>query len=53
MIVIPYLNGEGTEKPVAVLQIKHQDSVFVEVVPQDQVVQVQRIFDFLNHERGD
>lgn len=53
VMIIPYLNGEGTENPMAVMQINMDQITLKDSVPQDEALQANRIFEVLAQERAD
>lgn len=53
VMIIPYLNGEGTENPIAVLQINMDAVIFKDEIQQDDAIQANRIFEVLAQERAD
>jgi hypothetical protein len=53
VMIIPYLNGEGTENPMAVMQINMDNVAFKDFIPQDEALQANRIFEVLAQERAD
>ena len=53
VMIIPYLNGEGTENPIAVLQINMDAVIFKDEIQQDDALQANRIFEVLAQERAD
>ena len=51
VMIIRYLDGMGTENPMAVMQVNMDKVEFKDFIPQDEALQANRIFEVLAQER--